>query len=169
VDGTSAAHHVLERLLLVNHEPDDELWMLLDTDHCVQGPHLAAFVQTLAEAKRQGVNVALSKPSFELWLLLHHVDETALGILPAARDVEQKLRSVLGEYNKTNLKQRHYPEASVCEACNRAERLDRTVEGGDIPVGNTTRVYQLWRVVVAKALPQQLPPELRPLLTYMGL
>jgi hypothetical protein len=52
-----------------------------------------------------------------------------LGILPAARDAEQKIRSVLGEYNKTNLKRRHYPDASVCDACNRAERLDRTVEG----------------------------------------
>jgi hypothetical protein len=168
MDGTSAAPYVLERLLRIDHEPDDELWMLLDTDHCVQGTHIASFVQTLAEAKRQGVKVALSKPSFELWLLLHHLDETALGILPAAQDVEEKLRSVVGEYNKTNLKQRHYPDASVCHACNRAERLDRTVEGGDIPLGNTTRVYQLWRAIVAKALPQQLPPELRPLLTYTG-
>ncbi len=32
-DGTSAAPHVLERLLQYEHDPDDELWMLLDTDH----------------------------------------------------------------------------------------------------------------------------------------
>jgi hypothetical protein len=68
-----------------------------------------SFVQTLAEAKRKGINVALSKPSFELWLLLHHLDETALGALPAAKDVEEKLRSVLGEYNRTNLKQQQLP------------------------------------------------------------
>jgi hypothetical protein len=117
----------------------------------------------LAEARRQGVNVALSKPCFELWLLLHHIDDTALGMLPAARDVENRLRSVLGEYNKTNLKREHYPHASVHHACIRAERLDRTVEGGDIPRENTTRVYLLWRAIVAKALPQQLPPELRAL------
>jgi len=140
-DGTSAAPHVLERLLKIAHEPDDELWMLLDTDHYTQGTHLASFVQTLAEAKRQGVNVALSKPSFELWLLLHHLEETALGVLPAARDVEERLRSVLGEYNKTRLKQDHYPHTSVCNACIRADRLDRAVEGGDIraptPLGST--------------------------------
>lgn len=70
-----------------DHDPDDELWMLLDTDHCAQGTHLASFVGTLAEARRQGVNIALSKPSFELWLLLHHVKETALGALPAANHV----------------------------------------------------------------------------------
>jgi hypothetical protein len=94
-DGSSAASHVLERLLRFDHDEDDELWMLLDTDHCVRGAHLARFVGALAEAKRQRVNVALSKPSFELWLLLHHVEETALGALPAAKDVEEALRAKL--------------------------------------------------------------------------
>jgi hypothetical protein len=135
--------------------------MLLDTDHCVHGTHLARFVQTLSEAKRQGVNVALSKPSFELWLLLHHVEETALGLLPGARDVEAALRATVGEYNKTNLKPEHYPLASVRDACSRAERLDATVAGGDIPLANTTRVYLLLKAIAANALPRQLPPELR--------
>jgi hypothetical protein len=61
-DGTSAASHVLDRLLQFDHEPDDELWMLLDTDHCAQGTHLGSFVEAIREARRQGVNVALSKP-----------------------------------------------------------------------------------------------------------
>ncbi|MGA2594605.1 MAG: RloB family protein [Bryobacteraceae bacterium] len=163
-DGSSAASHVLDRLLRFEHEGDDELWMLLDTDHCVQGAHLASFVETLREAKRQGVHVALSKPSFELWLLLHHVEESALGMLSAAKDVEDALRATLGQYNKTNLKRGHYPPASVYNACIRAERLDATVAGGDIPSDNTTRVYRLLKAIVAKALPQQLPLELRGLL-----
>ena len=163
-DGSSAAAHVLDRLLRFDHEEDDELWMLLDTDHCVRGAHLASFVEALREAKRQRVNVALSKPSFELWLLLHHVEETALGVLPAARDVEEALRVTLGEYNKTNLKQAHYPLASVSNACIRAERLDATVSGGEIPNENTARVYRLLKAIAAKALPQQLPPEFSGLL-----
>jgi len=163
-DGSSAASHVLDRLLHFDHEPDDELWMLLDTDHCVQGTHLASFVETLREAKRRQVNVALSKASFELWLLLHHVEETAVGVLPAAKDVEEALRTRLGEYNKTNLKKEHYPLTSVCNACIRAERLDATVAGGEIPNDNTTRVYRLLKAIAAKALPQQLPSELRCLL-----
>ena len=138
--------------------------MLLDTDHCAQGAHLASFVDALREAKRQGVNVALSKPSFELWLLLHHVEETAIGVLPAAKDVEEALRTRLGEYNKANLKKEHYPLTSVCNACIRAERLDATVAGGEIPNDNTTRVYRLLKAIAAKALPQQLPSELRCLL-----
>ena len=163
-DGTSAALHVLDRLLQFDHDTDDERWMLLDTDHCVQGAHLAGFVEALSEAKRQRVNVALSKPSFELWLLLHHVEETALGVLPSAKDVTEALRAKLGGYNKTNLKQEHYPLPSVCNACIRAERLDSSVAGGDIPSENTTRVYRLLRAIFAKALPLQLPPELRGLL-----
>jgi hypothetical protein len=163
-DGTSAASYVLGRLLQFDHDADDELWMLLDTDHCVQGAHLASFVEALREAKRQRVNVALSKPSFELWLLLHHVEETALDVLPTAKDVEAALRATLGEYNKTNLKKEHYPPPSVFDACVRAERLDATVAGGDIPLANTTRVYRLLKAIVAKALPLQLPSELRGLL-----
>jgi len=81
MDGTSAASYVLRRLPQFDHDPDDELWMLLDTDHCAQGTHLAGFVDALREARRQGVNVALSKPSFELncgysyttWRKLHWV------------------------------------------------------------------------------------------------
>jgi hypothetical protein len=69
-DGSSAAKHVLDRLLAVDHDADDELWLVLDTDHCIHGEHLAGFTQTLAEAPRQGVRVTLSRPSLELWLLL---------------------------------------------------------------------------------------------------
>ena len=32
-DGSSVAQYVLERLLSYEYEDDDELWMLLDTDH----------------------------------------------------------------------------------------------------------------------------------------
>lgn len=51
-NGTSAARHVLDRLLEFDHEADDELWMLLDTDHCTAGTHLKSFLQALADARR---------------------------------------------------------------------------------------------------------------------
>jgi hypothetical protein len=163
-DGTSVASHVLERLLQFDHEPDDELWMLLDTDHCTQGTHLQGFTDALRDARRAGVNVALSKPCFELWLLLHKIDDASVGGPANCGEVEKMLREVLGEYRKNRLKAAHYPLASVAEACMRAERLDASVPGRDIPAGNTTRVYQLWRAIAARALPSQLPTELRGLL-----
>lgn len=165
-DGRCAASDVLERLLefRAGAEEDDELWMLLDTDHYTQGAHLASFAAALGEANRQGVNVALSKPSFELWLLLHHVEETDLGALATAREVGAALRDKLGQYNKTKLRQGDYPLASVYNACIRAERPDATVAGGDIPLANTTRVYRLWKAIAVKAHPRQLPGELQGLL-----
>jgi hypothetical protein len=100
---------VLERLLQFDHEPYDELWMLLDTDHCTRGSHQQSFVSALRDAKQRGVNVALSKPCFELWLLPHHLDESSVGNLSSADEVESTLRGVFGEYNKTSLKASHYP------------------------------------------------------------
>jgi hypothetical protein len=160
-DGTSAAEHVLGRLQGIDHDDDDELWLLLDTDHYVAGSHLKSFVAAITEAKQQGVKVALSRPCFELWLLLHHEEESVVGSLSNAHDVEKALREKLGEYNKANLKPWHYPLSSVLNASKRAERLDGVVSGGDIPDANTTRVYQLWKAIAAKALPSQLPAELR--------
>jgi hypothetical protein len=92
------------------------------------------------------------------------VEETALGVLPAAKQVEEALCAKLGQHNKTKLKREHYPLTSVRDAGIRAERLDATVAGGDIPNENTTRVYRLLKAIAAKALPQQLPSELRGLL-----
>jgi hypothetical protein len=163
-DGTSAPQHVLERLLAIDHEADDERWIVLDTDHFVKGAHVANFHDTINQAKQQGVNVALSRPCFEFWLLLHHADESAVISLSTAGDVEMALRGKLGEYNKTNLKQKHYPLSTVSAACARAERLDKSVGGGEIPAGNTSRVYLIWKAITAKALPSQLPSELKSLL-----
>jgi len=162
-DGTSAAAHVLERLLQFEHEPDDELWMLLDTDHCTRGSHQQNFINTVREAKQKGVNVALSNPCFELWLLFHHKDEEFAGALSSADEVESALRGVLGEYNKTRLKESHYPLDSVAIAHARAARLDAMVLGGEIPAGNTSRVYKLLEAIATKALPSQLPIQLRKL------
>lgn len=162
-DGTSTASHVLDRLLNCEHEADDELWMLLDTDHFTSGPHIKSFRAAIKRAKQNGVRVALSKPCFELWLLLHHVEESDVAALADATEVESTLRNALGSYDKTRLKRDHYPFGSVREACRRADRLDAATAGVMIPTTNTTRVYLLWKAIAAKALPTQLPPELREL------
>jgi len=164
VGGTSVAEYVLERLLSFKYEEHDERWMLLDTDHVIQGTHLPGFLQALQSAAHHGVKVALSRPCFELWLLLHHLSENKVSSLRNAKEVEDALRAQLGEYNKTNLKEEHYPGASVVEAVERAERLDVAVGGGNIPAANSTRVYQLWRSIASKALPTQLPAEFHRLL-----
>jgi hypothetical protein len=162
-DGTSVAKNVLNRLRQFEIEPHDERWLLLDTDHCTSGTHLAGFSEALQEARQAGIQVALSKPSFELWLLLHHCEETAVAGLQDAKAVEKALRNALGSYNKTKLDPSAFPLPSVSTACRRALLLDATVPGGDIPAGNTSRVYKLWQAIAAKAHPTQLPEQLRTL------
>jgi len=162
VDGTSVPKYVLDRLLQYEHEQDDELWMVLDTDHLIRGPHLAGLTQTMQEAKRQGVNIALSRPCFEVFLLLHHEGEETVAGLGSAAEICASLAARIGGYNKANLKRSAFPLSTVASACQRAERLDSTA-GGEIPTQNTSRVYLLWKAIVAKALSSQLPPELHAL------
>jgi hypothetical protein len=162
-DGTSSAPHVLNRLLEIEHDNDDELWIILDTDHCIFGSHLPTFISAISMAKQRRVNVAVSRPSFELWLLLHHVSEDEVRLLTNAQEVELKLRSVLGEYNKTRLQAEHFLLDAVPVACERAEKLDSTIGGGDIPDGNCTRVHLLWKSIISKSARSQLPFELQKL------
>ncbi len=151
---------VLQRLENIEHEEQDERWMLLDTDHYVNGPHIKEFRRIIKEAKEKDISVALSKPCFEIWLLLHHVDKEAVTELDDAKAVEKALRNLLREYNKTRLKREHFPFEAVAKAYLQAKALDKTVKGGVIPQTNTSRVYQLWEAIIANALPSQLPPEL---------
>lgn len=161
-DGTSAAQHVLRRLLSYDREEGDELWLLLDVDHFDQPNHVGAFAQLLNDARRQGVNIALSKPSFELWLLLHHVNSLDdIRTLADAAEVEAELRRALGSYNKTRLRSDHFPLRGVAQAHRQAQILDREISGDLIPGTNTTRVYGLLQSIVDAALPSQLPEELR--------
>ena len=169
-DTTSHAAQVLNRLEKYRTEEleeYDERWMLLDTDHCTRGTHIVSFLAAIKQAKARGINIALSKSCFEIWLLLHHAEETEVSTLGSAAEVEAALREKLGEYNKTNLKSEHYPLASVAKACQRAETLDKTVSGGDIPNNTTSRVYLLWKAIASKALKTQLPEELWPLIDQL--
>jgi hypothetical protein len=156
----SAAYDALERLREIDHLEDDELWMLLDTDHYIFGEHLGRFTQTLSEAKQSNIHIALSRPCFEIWLLLHHVNNLNLTDLNNADKVEKKLRDVLGEYNKCNLKKDHYPIEKVADAIRNAERIDTNVKGNEIPDSATTRVYLLWKSIINSLLPSQLPQSL---------
>ena len=159
-DGTSSAGPVLERLLQFEHDDDDELWLLLDTDHYTKKRHIKKFITTIKKAKQKGVKIALSKPCFELWLLLHHVKAPSVRSLANATEVERQFRATLKEFNKKRLKSKHYPPDLISHAIKEAEELDRVTNGEDIPDINTSRVYLLLKAIISKALPSQLPPSL---------
>lgn len=150
IDGTSAAEHVLKRLLEVDYlEGVDERWMILDTDHCLKPLHFKGFEKALSEARQKKINIALSKPCFEYWLLLHHCEPSDLTALATAKDVEDKLRKTLGEYNKTSLQSKHYPWDRVLLAIQRATQWDAQVKNKYSPEINTTQIYCLWNQILA--------------------
>lgn len=164
-EGDSHAEYVLDRLLEVEHEEDDERWLVLDTDHCIQGTHLPRFLTALKRAREHKVQVALSRPCFEFWLLLHLIDEKdprLVGIANAS-DAEGLLRQILGTYNKRNLDTAVYPLETVAQAIQRSANLDETVSGGDIPNANTSRVHHIWQSVIRNSTHHQLPEEFREL------
>lgn len=160
VDGTSHAEHVLNRLMSYECREDDERWMLLDTDHCIRDGHVKSFIRALKDAVDKGVNVAVSRSCFEVWLLLHHVEPDAVSHLVNAVETEALMKATLGNYDKRLLRRECFPLSAVVSACLRAEQLDGQVAGTHIPKGVTSRVYKLWKSIVNGASPQQLPVEL---------
>jgi hypothetical protein len=168
-DNRSAPRHALDRLRKQRKDMKlrarDECWLVLDTDHHLEDNHRPNFIELIREAEKDRIHVALSRPCFEFWLLLHHENWQGASALARCGDVETRLRSAVGEYNKTELKREHFVNGSVEAATLRAERLDASVAGGHLPAGPTTRIYKLIRAIVAKALPADLPRELRQLST----
>lgn len=52
----------------------DEFWLLCDCDHWISSGHIKNLVRVIQECRQKGVRVAMSYPSFELWLLLHFAE-----------------------------------------------------------------------------------------------
>lgn len=162
-DGTSAAQHVLTRVeeFKKTLEDDDELWMLLDTDHSVDGSHRHSFLQAIQSAKQQGIGVAVSRPCFEFWLLLHLTDDVGrLRALTDARMAAAAMTEILETYNKTNLDITQYSSARLHQACRLGASIDAETTGGDAPDSPTSRVYLLWAALLSKASQTQLDENL---------
>ncbi|GAA2633168.1 RloB family protein [Paractinoplanes durhamensis] len=97
----------------------DEVWCMTDVDHYErEGGKVTA---ALAVAKKSGINVAVSDPCFELWLLLHHEECTAHCADCGA--VERKLRKRLSAYDKARLSFRDFA-GGLDRAIERARKLE---------------------------------------------
>jgi len=163
-DGSSAARHVLNRLIeyrgQIQTQENDEYWLLLDADHFISESHRQTFLTAINDARQQGFHISISKPCFELWLLLHRLPEENVRFLQDGTETSALLRTTLGRYSKNALNGKNYPLSAVREAIIRAKRLDAGSGGGDIPSSNTTQVYRLWQSIIATIPASQLPEEL---------
>ena len=129
-DKKSHPEHVKD--LLIERKADwkehgydpNELWMVVDRDpQNVKTKQLEEIIEICQE---QGFNIAISAPTFELWLLLHIVDikdydKTVLiqnkkvgNSKGSKRFIETELSRLLGGYNKNNIKfERKVPSESI--------------------------------------------------------
>lgn len=155
---TSAPKHVVERLKDAYTEvrrrgqiqDGDEFWVMIDTDHHVSGSHLGGTLAAIKEARQSGFELAVSNPCFELWLLLHHVDLPRDTVFEKSADVATRLRTELGSYNKTAIKDGRFPLSSVPNAIRRARELESKPDDpeGHWPASTGTRVYRLMERVL---------------------
>jgi hypothetical protein len=109
----------------------DEVWCVTDVDEFDLAPAVTL-------ARRHRVNLAVSNPCFELWLLLHHADCTSH--CDGYDDVAVRLRKHVRDYDKCRLDFATYRDR-VDDAVRRARRLDPT--GTAFTANPSTNVWQL--------------------------
>jgi hypothetical protein len=109
----------------------DEVWCVVDTDQYDTDT-------AVVEARRRNVQLAVSNPCFELWLLLHHADCRAF--CQDYDEVKRRLLKHLPAYEKTRLDFADFA-AGVGDAVKRARDLDPT--GADHRRNPSTNVWQL--------------------------
>jgi hypothetical protein len=106
VDGKSAPEHVLARLSEYRDEYDfgegDEFWLVCDCDHWTKPGHIKNLVRAIQECRQKGIDLALSNPCFELWLLLHFAHFPQDDALTCG-EIEKMLRHAAGAYNKAKV------------------------------------------------------------------
>jgi hypothetical protein len=119
----------------------DAVWCVFDVD---DHPQIG---EAKEMARDNGIEVAMSNPSFELWLLLHFRENP--GMQP--RD---KVRAMLKEYVQDYDKHVDYSRTystGYSEAARRAERMDNAAEEqGDAGRNPTTQVYKLTELIRMK-------------------
>jgi hypothetical protein len=145
-DGLSAPQHVFDRLDAFAEEFDlmdeDELWLMLDTDHWVKADHIANFNNVCAQAVQKRFNLAHSNPCFEVWLLLHLVDLDPIRQFKSCGEVVRYLKDTLGGYSKRTIDSQQFSLDKVAAAIERAEKLDHSPQDR-WPQKTGSHVYRL--------------------------
>lgn len=135
-----------KQLRVRSKQPFDEVWAVFDRE----GVHeTTRFQQALNRARRWKVELAISNPSFEYWLLLHFENTDAP--FSNAAEVMQRLRTHLPSYAKNADVFEHLQPHSTL-AMQRAEQLHQHCKERDADEypNPCTTVYSLF---------QQLLPE----------
>jgi RloB-like protein len=115
----------------------DEIWCVFDVD---QHPGLA---QAIQRAREHDIEVAVSNPCFELWLILHHQDQTAHIERGSAQSLAKRLLGC-GKILSSDALAALYE--SYDDARRRAEELDRKHLGDGSPARSNPS-SEAWKLV----------------------
>lgn len=141
--GESSPAHVLSRLTEYMKEFDfgdgDKFWLVCDTDHWIEPNHIKNLVEVVRLCNQKGIEVAVSNPCFDIWLLLHFREYPTEQNL-SCDAVGQMIRDELGEYNKTKVFNLPIDNERVAAAITRASAQTFT---GPIPETLYTSVYKI--------------------------
>ncbi|HTU18492.1 MAG TPA: RloB family protein [Gemmataceae bacterium] len=143
-DGKSAPEHVLDRLDDYMKEFDigegDEFWLVSDCDHWIDRGHIKNLLRAMQECRQKGIQVAVSNPCLELWLLLHFVDFPPDHTLSCA-EIVKRIRNAVGSYDKTRVFNLPIDDERVKSAVKRS--AGNTPPSSDIPDRPYTVVHRI--------------------------
>jgi hypothetical protein len=152
-DGKSAPEHVLKRLNEYIEEFEigegDTLWVVCDCDHWVEPNHIQNLTHVLQQCRQKDIQVALSNPCFELWLLLHFAEFPTEDTL-TCNEVTLRLRTAAGGYDKTKVYNLQIDDKKVLAAVNRAADKHPALE--EIPKKLQTAVHLIIHSLVTKRI-----------------
>ena len=124
----------------------DEFWCVFDVEWPKNHPALR---DTVEQARQNGIELAISNPCFELWLILHFQNQTGWLDNTQAR----KLRRNLDHSQDKGLDAVRYMPL-VTEAARRAAELDERHEGNDTQFPHNNPSSGMHRLISHIAIPQ---------------
>jgi hypothetical protein len=152
-DGKSAPEHVLNRINEYIEEFEvgegDTFWVVCDCDHWVEPNHIQNLTLVVQQCRQKGIQVALSNPCFDLWLLLHFADFPADNVL-TCNEVAKRLRAAAGSYDKTKVYNLQIDHEKVSAAVKRAADKHPSLE--EIPKRPQTAVHLIIQSLITKRI-----------------
>jgi hypothetical protein len=127
----------------------DEIWCVFDVEWAAGGMHHPKLREAIALAADNDVRLAVSNPSFEIWLILHFKDQTAFVDNAAAR----RIRAACDGSEGKGVNAKLYMDKRD-DALKRAITLDRKHAGDQttFPHNNPSSGMHLFLISVTTAL-----------------
>jgi hypothetical protein len=152
-DGKSAPEHVLNRINEYAEEFEigegDTFWVVCDCDHWIEPNHIKNLRYVLQQCRQKDIQVALSNPCFDLWLLLHFAEFPVEDVL-TCDEVARRLRATMGGYDKSKVYNLRIDDEKVSAAVKRASEKHPSLE--EIPNRLQTAVHLIIQSLVAKRI-----------------